>query len=338
MKRILSVVLALVLVAALIPAGAFADEPVREAGSFNSVSTTASAPNVQVPEDERTGKPSVESTATVQKTSPLAASATAPYGFTIKQTTMNYTDITVTFDDLSNLKKTVDSVEAVLTMTYMGTLTQSASKTQKLSSLSSDSFTMKAPTYGTFDVELIFTKNGKKITSETTTINVNAEEYNIAPIVATFPVVFFSLSLPQITTNAEGDPIPTFVSLQRPDAYNWDKLPENVYWQPNLTKAQVEKQTSFDTKTTKFSDYVRMLYQNNPQAKFNLYVNDAYPKYMLRLLCANGIPEDQFTLTLLTDGSGTYSHFNSVFAGTDAQTKYDAMKAGPNWHFRECAE
>lgn len=250
--------------------------------------------------------------------------ASNPYGLSVTQVNKNYKDVNVTFQDLSGLKKVSDKVKVDLTMTYDGNVTQKATVTKSPASIIS----IKAPTFGTFYTKVTFYKSGKTVKTVTKTVNIIADEYNIAPIVATFPVVYFSLNLNKITEKADGTPVPTIVSLQRPDAYNWDKLPENVYWQPNLTKLQVQTQTNFDTKTNKMADYVKTLVQANPDAKFNLYINDAYSKYILRLLIANGVPESNFHVFLLSDGSGSYAKFKEAFNNDNPQATYDAQKTG----------
>lgn len=208
---------------------------------------------------------------------------------------------------------------------YDGNVTQKATKTVDLKKSTSSSFSMTFPNYGKFTVKLSFYKGSKVSKTVTGSANCIAKEYNIAPIVATFPVTMFSLNLWNISKSEDGSPIPTFVSLQRPKAFNWSNLPSNVYWQPNLTKKQVETKTNFDTKTEKFADYVKVLYTTNKSAHFNLYINDAYSKYILRLMCANGIPEENYDVIYLSDGSGTYAKFQEAFAGDNPEAKYQTM-------------
>ena len=184
------------------------------------------------------------------------------------------------------------------------------------------------PTYGKFNVTVNFKKGKTTVKSVKSTVGIGAEEYNIAPINATFPVIYFTLQMWDITKNENGEPVPTFVMLNRTEAYNWDELPENVYGQPNLTSSELRKRGSFETKAAKMADYVKELKEITPDAHFNLYLNDAFPKLILQILTANGISEDQYNVWLLSDGSGSYSHYNDTFDVADPYAKYAKMKDG----------
>lgn len=342
MKKCTSLILAIIMVFTMIPAAAYG----AQSGTDNSEAESQQN-EISIAEDNDEGqgvisidnekknnsikKDANQITQKSVKLNPVTIGK-GYYQVRFLQDKINYKKVNVSLPYVSKLKsvKRVEKIKINVTMTYDGNVTQSTSKTVNLAkySASNNSFKMNFPNYGSFKVSVTYYyKNGNKTTASKT-MNIIAEEYNIAPIVATFPVAYFTLNLWNITKNEKGEPVPTFISLQRPTAYDWNKLPENTYWQPNLTKAQVEKKTNFDTKTAKFADYVKTLYKANPTAKFNLYINDAYCKYILQLMCANGIPESQYTVTLLSDGSGTYSHYNSVFNVTDPQTKYNKMAEG----------
>ena len=77
--------------------------------------------------------------------------------------------------------------------------------------------------------------------------------------------------------------------------------------------------------------YIEELYSINPDAKFNLYINDFNSYLYLKLLVGNGIPEDNYYVTLLSDGGASYSAFNDAFNSEDpefdAYAKYDDMAA-----------
>jgi hypothetical protein len=269
---------------------------------------------------------SMESLGTVLKT---FTAGSDNYQALITQDESNYTDVTVQFPNLpALLAGGITTASIDVSMVYDGNVTEHIAVIKDLTNIRNRSFSVDFPNYGRFITTITYYKGNTVVKSVTTNVDIVADEYNIAPLVATFPVVLFSLQLQNITTNTNGDPIPTFVSLQRPDAYNWDKLPANVYWQPNLTKKQVETQTSFATKVAKFKDYVKTLYEANPNAKFHLYINDAYEKYILQLMCANGIPETNYDALLLSDGAGSYGGYNRTFNVADPQTKYNEMKAG----------
>ncbi len=272
---------------------------------------------------------SISSSDSTSATLKTFTAGTGNYQALLTQKESNYTGVTVQFPNHTALALSgITKVKVDATMTYDGNVTQQTSVTKVISLLRNYSFTMDFPNYGNFTTKITYYKGTTVAKTVTTRVDVVADEYNIAPLVATFPVLYFTLQLQNINTNTNGDPIPTFVSLQRPKAYNWDQLPENVYWQPNLTKSQVETQTSFENKVAKFKDYVKSLYAANPNAKFHLYINDAYEKYILQLMCANGIPEANYDVLLLSDGAGSYGGYNRTFNVADPQAKYNEMAAG----------
>ena len=343
MKKIISIVLALIMVMAYAPA-TFATEQVPSVDG-QDVNQSAEQ-SEQAAEDDLGGVEkgnilSEESTAEVagesqqseaklltvnESNMQLFTIGTGRYKTVFSQEKINYRKVNVKIPSRQTLVSAGFTKEKIeVYYKYDGNVTQKATKTVDLKKSTSSSFNMTFPNYGKFTVKLSYYKGSKVAKTESGSATCIANEYNIAPIVATFPVTMFSLNLWKISKAEDGSPIPTFVSLQRPKAFNWSNLPSDVYWQPNLTKKQVETQTNFDTKTAKFADYVKVLYSTNKNAHFNLYINDAYSKYILRLMCANGIPEANYDVIYLSDGSGTYAKFQEAFSGDNPEEKYQTM-------------
>ena len=157
-------------------------------------------------------------------------------------------------------------------------------------------------------------------------VSVSASEYVIAPISGSMPQLYFTLNMKEITRDHQ---IPAFVWLARPDSWNWDNLPENVYAMPNVAKEEVLTHNNYDKMVAATDAYIEELYSINSGSKFNLYINDYNSYLYLKLLAGNGIPESNYYVTLLSDGGASYKAFNDAFnietEGFDADAKYTEM-------------
>ena len=162
-------------------------------------------------------------------------------------------------------------------------------------------------------------------------VGIGAQEYNIAYLNATFPVVLFTLSLWEnqnsITKGAKGNPIPTFCVFERANSWNWEKLPEHVYrlpyaeeecYQELNSKAWVENRDAM-------AAYVKDLYEISPNARFHLYTVDNYSEHIPMMMDANRIPQSQYDAVLLSDGAGTYAVFDRVYQDDLDGSKYRSM-------------
>ena len=155
-------------------------------------------------------------------------------------------------------------------------------------------------------------------------VAVFTDEYVIAPISGSMPQLYFTLYMNEITDNYS---IPTFVWLARPDSWDWDNLPENVFAMPTVDKSEVLKHNNYDRMLEVTDAYIEELYSINPDSKFNLYINDYNAYLYMKFLPANGIAEENYTATLLSDGGASYSEFNKAFDSTDATFDADAKYA-----------
>lgn len=210
------------------------------------------------------------------------------------------------------------SLEITANMNYNGKAVRTVKVEKTVKDILENGFVMDFKDYGRFSVNAKFKKNGNVVNSSNITVDITADEYNLAPISATSPVTLFSLSLWDITNGANGNKIPTIVMLTRPSAYDWNSLPEGVYGTPYLTNVQ-----KWDLNI--YADYVKMLYKISPNAKFNMYLNDIDVDIIHQIIYANKIPENQYTLTLLSDGSATYNLFNEEYKGTNPQSTHNNL-------------
>lgn len=260
-------------------------------------------------------------------------SSTSIYRVDVEQKKINYLDVNVTVpnaDDLKNITG-ADSIKVTAKMYYGKAERQSVQKSAKLSELNANVLEMKFPAYGKYTVKIEILKGKdiiKTITKED--IGVVAEEYNFAPLNATMPALLTSLNLWKISKNEKNEPIPTFMVLERTKAYNWDKLPENVYSVPYLTKAETTSKASIAPRTdNQTAVYLKELYELNPSSKFHIYCADNYQRVIISLLYKNNIPDSNSTITMITDGADTYKNFQAVYqpAGDNVNKQHEDMKA-----------
>lgn len=197
--------------------------------------------------------------------------------------------------------------------------------------------------YGKLRVELVGISEGEDDTLlATEKPSVWAKEYNFASLNATFPVVYFTLELFSMDGESKANfeaaneggkniqfikNVPTFVSLERAAAYDWDNLPSKVHPMPNAT---YEDSTTgeFHKMNAAMAEYIKELHEINPDSKFNFYCVDNYPELILKLFTAQGIDDDHFTATMISDGTASVSAFKYLFAdGETAESIYNETKA-----------
>ncbi|MEG1496946.1 MAG: S-layer homology domain-containing protein [Clostridiales bacterium] len=253
------------------------------------------------------------------------------YDVKVEQTKQNYTNTTIKISGYNEAVVDANKLLVTAKMYYGTEVTQEVSKTFDLkrsgvADLDKSVWTasMDFLNFGKYEVTTQLLNGDKVLKSTVSTVGIVADKYNLAPLNATLPVTYFTLSLWDITKSETGAPVPTIMFLERTNAYDWDKLPENVY---HLPTAKVEQ--GFHDKAARMVSYVKDLYEMNPDAFFNFYCVDNYPHYILTMLVANGIPENQYHATLLTDGCGSYLIFNDTYNCENPQEKYDDMAA--NW-------
>ena len=232
-----------------------------------------------------------------------------------------------------------DRVVIEASMNYGGVITRSVAVDKTLSTIVQEGgfFEFDFTTYGKFSVSVKFYKGSDFVKAgDTMTMGITADEYNIAPVSASLPVAFFSLSLwgeGSIRYDANGNVIPTIMLMERPNAWNWDNLPEGVYPLPYLSKEEVAYQppdftaasNQFRAHSAALNAYVADLYEMSPHATFNLYLVDYYLGLIQSVIYANKIPQSQYTITVLSDGSFSYSRFSGVYGGSAPQNTHAAL-------------
>lgn len=261
----------------------------------------------------------------------------------------NTTQATITVEALDAILASgeADAIVVDATMSYKGTITRSVSETVALADIdaATAAFAMDFGNFGRFTVTVRFTLGGATVAGSTSsqTVGIVADEYNLAPLTATMPVTMFSLSLwGEGSIRTAG---PTIALLMRAGAWDWDSLPGprdgmyGVYALPYLTEEAIAYQPSdyaeesavFRSNFAAFDAYVEDLHALDPSSRFNLYLGDNFVWIIQEALYANGIPSDRYTITVLSDGTGSYSAFSAAYDGaslSENEAIHSGLKAG----------
>lgn len=271
---------------------------------------------------------------------PVSALAAGTISVSYDQKNINDRTVTVTLPDLSGDSNAPDTVKITAAMYYEGNATETATFQKAISEVDPDthSFEIELPYFGKWEITSEFLKNGAVAQRSMVYLPVVAEEFNIVCGGATTDVLIDSLVFFGNTSPDEFNAgIPTIVSLNRYKQYNWDKLPENMYRNPLLTQEENNSETDWvEFKMGRMKQYVKELLEINPNAKFHFYIND-YGMYSFpKLVYENRVPEEQYTVTMVTDGSASYSTFKQAYDGiADASARhaqlvkeYEAFRQG----------
>ena len=244
----------------------------------------------------------------------------------------NTTFVTIANDNFSALLDSaeVDAVRITAQVIYKGQVTRETVVDKNLSEIQNGAFDVDFGNYGKFNVKVDYLLDGTVVkTAGSISVGVTADTYNIAPVSATLPVTFFSLNLwGDQSIRSTG---PVIAMLERPNAYNWDELPEGrdgyygMYSIPYLSESDVSYQPGdfdqagnlFNSRIGIVADYVHDLMELDPTSHINLYCVDVYARIIPRVLYANLIPEDQYSIFLLSDGSFSPIQFGNIYNSSD---------------------
>jgi S-layer homology domain/Cadherin-like beta sandwich domain len=135
--------------------------------------------------------------------------------------------------------------------------------------------------------------------------------YDIYATLGTLPTLYAGLNT--YTSNNE-----SYMWFLRKGTLNTTYLPSHVNF--------IAPNKEYDAELmNEIIDKVKELFTLNPDAKFNFYIDDLRVQFILQSFVANHIPEDNYKVFLLSDGTATYTKFKSMFnaAGTyPTWTKY----------------
>lgn len=180
--------------------------------------------------------------------------------------------------------------------------------------------------YGKHTVEVTAVCGKETSKTVTSKVSLSADEYVIAPLLATVPVSIFTLNMREFTNDYS---IPTFFTLHRQKAWNYDHLLPNVYPIPNASFEEITVQNAISrNKMHKLvASWMKELNEINPDSQFHIYMNDRWVEGALQATLQNGIGFDKFDLTLLSDGTGSYADFNELYDNSSAAANVAAKDA-----------
>jgi hypothetical protein len=188
-----------------------------------------------------------------------------------------------------------------------------------------NSFTVELPYFGKWVLTAEYMTGDVIIKRESNIpLALSATEVNIITGTATTDTLIEALKW-FTGDGAVNTGIPTIVNLNRYRAFDWDNLPENMYRNPLETAAQNESAQNYNDLIKHLTSYVKMLLEVNPEMRFNFYVND-FHLYTLGSMCySNKIPDGQYTVTMVTDGSASYTSFKAAYASENAQAAHEKL-------------
>ncbi len=330
---------ALVCGAGLAPALA---EPASPAPSPEASATTGTeAP--QVANGVETSQPTSEASPLPSAPSGqdrAARGATASSDMTLTNE-RNTTDVVIELPEGEagkELRESADTVHLRATMSYRGKVTREIDQRISLKEFTDDYYILDFKNFGKFTVELSTEKNGVVVRKfPKRTVGVTADSYVLAPVSATLPVAMFSLNLwGKDSVRAIG---PVIAMFERPNAYDWNALPgprapeSGVYALPYLTERENafqpggfdEAAQQFRDRIDVFADYVRDLRELDPSSAFHLYSVDMFPNMVQKVIYANRIPQDQYTINLMTDGAYSYVKFADLYQGSNPRGTHERL-------------
>ncbi len=266
---------------------------------------------------------------------PAAALAAGAPGVSFTQKAADARTVVVKIADLAAAKDIADTVKVTAAMYCGGKVTETASFEQAVDKIAEDgTFEIELPYFGKWSMTAAFVKGGSTAASVSCELGLAASEFNIVCGGATTDVLiesleFFGSTNPSdfYNANAFNNTIPTIVTLNRFKMYNWDKLPENMYRNPLLTAEENNSGAEWvEFKMGRMQQYVKDLLSINPNTKFNFYFNDYGMYSMPKLVYENKIPESQYTITMVTDGSASYYMFKQAYdIHEDAFAQHDKL-------------
>lgn len=307
-------------------------------------------PASPAPSPEASATTGMEAPPATSKASPLpsarsgqdraARGATASSDMTLTNE-RNTTDVVIELPEGEagkELRESADTVHLRATMSYRGKVMREIDQRISLKDFTDDYYILDFKNFGKFTVELSTEKNGAVVRKfPKRTVGVTADSYVLAPVSATLPVAMFSLNLWGKDSLRRIGPV--IAMFERPNAYDWNALPgprapENgVYALPYLSERENafqpggfdEAAQQFRDRIDVFADYVRDLRELDPSSAFHLYSVDMFPNMVQKVIYANRIPQDQYTINLMTDGAYSYVKFADLYQGSKPRGTHERL-------------
>lgn len=293
--------------------------------------------------DKTDAAPAAAPLATSVSTAPEMRSGTIITPHLSVEAQVNTTKVRVRVDNVEELiqTNTADTLRLHAEMLYKDKVVRQVSQELPLTPELAQGVAVDLKDFGKFELHASFVKGGVPVHQQDQTIGVVADSYVIAPVSASLPTAFFSLNLwGGQSVRSQG---PVIALLERPSAWNWDALPQpegdtyGVYGLPYLSHSEIRLQPGtvqeasdlFRSRADMVADYVGELLSLKPDSKINLWCVDYYSGLIQRIIYANRVPAQNYTITLLSDGSWSYAMFEYKYQGDNPQGMHEVLKK--NW-------
>ena len=311
--------------------------PSPEASATTGAETPQAANGVEAPQPASEASP-LPSVPSGQDRAARGAAASSDMTLTNER---NTTDVVIELPEGEagkELRESADTVHLRATMSYRGKVTREIDQRISLKDFTDDYYILDFKNFGKFTVELSTEKNGVVVRKfPKRTVGVTADSYVLAPVSATLPVAMFSLNLWGKDSVRKIGPV--IAMFERPNAYDWNALPgpaapeSGVYALPYLTERENafqpggfdEAAQQFRDRIDVFADYVRDLRELDPSSAFHLYSVDMFPNMVQKVIYANRIPQDQYTINLMTDGAYSYVKFADLYQGSNPRGTHERL-------------
>lgn len=311
--------------------------PSSEASATTGAEASQEAHGVEAPQSTSEASP-LPSAPSGQDRAARGAAASSDMTLTNER---NTTDVVIELPEGEagkELRESADTVHLRATMSYRGKVTREIDQRISLKDFTDDYYILDFKNFGKFTVELSTEKNGAVVRKfPKRTVGVTADSYVLAPVSATLPVAMFSLNLWGKDSVRKIGPV--IAMFERPNAYDWNALPgptaeeHGVYALPYLTERENafqpggfdEAAQQFRDRIDVFADYVRDLRELDPSSDFHLYSVDMFPNMVQKVIYANRIPQDQYTINLMTDGAYSYVKFADLYQGSNPRGTHERL-------------
>jgi hypothetical protein len=148
------------------------------------------------------------------------------------------------------------------------------------------------------------------------------KQYNVFATFGTLPTLYAGL-IAFLDTEIE-----TYMLYTRANTFDADKLKETNPHMKDVFSAS--RQIEFRAK-------IKELYDADNSAFFNLYCDDLRVQLEITLFLEQGIPEANYSVTLITDGVGSYGPLVFPYGDSDSYGSFLANKAIYDGHFISAA-
>ena len=311
--------------------------PSSEASATTGAEASQEAHGVEAPQSTSEASP-LPSAPSGQDRAARGAAASSDMTLTNER---NTTDVVIELPEGEagkELRESADTVHLRATMSYRGKVTREIDQRISLKDFTDDYYILDFKNFGKFTAELSTEKNGAVVRKfPKRTVGVTADSYVLAPVSATLPVAMFSLNLWGKDSVRKIGPV--IAMFERPNAYDWNALPgptaeeHGVYALPYLTERENafqpggfdEAAQQFRDRIDVFADYVRDLRELDPSSDFHLYSVDMFPNMVQKVIYANRIPQDQYTINLMTDGAYSYVKFADLYQGSNPRGTHERL-------------